>query len=260
MKRYLIFHMIAVSAISTFFFSCKKVNPDPDPDTYYGSQVSMGNGTARSFFTVAKDGTPLNIGVEITDNALDNLPTDPEEFDASTFLLQVDQHAKDLTPYDHITINWNINGHEPTGIYDLPHFDVHFYQITVAEQNAIPPYQVDPSGFDNLPQPAFIPTGYFRSPGGVPQMGTHWGDVTAPQFNGQPFTYTMTYGSYNGNVAFLEPMVTLEYLKSGTTFEKEIRQPLQFSPTNKWYPTTYSVYKNASTGNHYIEMKNFVKK
>ncbi len=258
----LISNWLQVSCIIGFFtlvfLSCKKENDNPD--TYYGQQVTMGNGTARSYFVAAKDGTPLTLGVEITDNAFTNLPADPLNFAASTFQLSIDQRAKDLTPYDRLEMEWNVNGHEPPGIYNLPHFDFHFYQMTTAEQKAIPPYEVDSSKFNILPPAGFIPAGYIRGPGGVPQMGVHWVDVTSAEFNGQPFTYTMIYGSYNGKVVFLEPMVTLAYLKSGSSFEKEIRQPLQVSPTNKWYPTTYTVYKNASSGNHYIELKNFVKK
>ncbi len=257
MKRSLILSMIVLT-ICTYFFSCKKENKDPD--TYYGPQVTIGNGTARSYFVVATDGTPLSLGVEITDNAFTNLPTDPLNFAASTFQVSIDQRAKDLTPYDRLEVEWNVNGHEPPGIYNLPHFDFHFYEMTTAEQNAIPPYQVDSSKFNILPPAGYIPAGYVRSPGGVPQMGVHWVDVSSPEFNGQPFTYTMIYGSYNGKVVFLEPMVTMAYLKSSSTFEKEIRQPLQFSPANKWYPTTYTVYKNASSGNHYVELKNFVKR
>ncbi len=121
---------LQVSCIIGFFtlvfLSCKKENNNPD--TYYGQQVTMGNGTARSYFIAAKDGTPMALGAEITDNAFTNLPADPLNFAASTFQLSIDQRAKDLTPYDRLEMEWNVNGHEPPGIYNLPHFDFHFYQ------------------------------------------------------------------------------------------------------------------------------------
>ena len=258
MKRSQILRVIGLLTIYTFLFSCKKENNNPD--TYYGPQVSMGNGTARSFTIISSDGILTTLGIEMTENAFAGLPADPLNFAASTFVLQLDQRAKDLTPYDHITINWNVHGHEPPGIYDLPHFDFHFYEITVSEQNAIPPYEVDSSKFNMLPPVGYIPNGYIRSPGGVPLMGTHWADITSPEFNGQPFNYTMIYGSYNGKVTFLEPMISLAYLQSGTMVEKEIRQPNLFAAGGKYYPTVYTIYKNPATNNHYVEFKNFIKR
>ena len=258
MKRSLSLRIIVLLTIYMSLFSCKKENNNPN--TYYGPQVAMGNGTIRSYIAISTEGIPLKVGIEMTNNAFASLPTDPLNFAAATFILQLDQRAKDITPYDHITLNWNVHGHEPPGIYDMPHFDFHFYEIPVAEQTAIPPYEVDSSKFNMLPPAGYIPNGYIRSPGGVPQMGTHWADVTSPEFNGHPFNYTIIYGSYNGKVTFLEPMTTLAFLQSDAVVEKEIRQPILFAAAGKYYPTLYTIYKNSATNNHYVEFKNFTKR
>ncbi len=50
--------------------------------------------------------------------------------------------------------------------------------------------------------------------GGVPQMGAHWVDVTSPELNGSTFAQTFIYGSYDGQVNFYEPMITLDFLKN----------------------------------------------
>jgi hypothetical protein len=232
-------------------------------NTFYGPVVQMGDGHARSWINVTHDNKALALGVEITDEALQNLPDIPEaERDfisgPADFLLPLHQKAKELTPYDHICINWNAHGHEPAGLYDIPHFDFHFYRISLAEQMAIPPYNVAPALFDNDPPAGYIPPLYFHGPGGVPQMGAHWVDILSPEFNGEPFTHTFLYGTYNGKVTFHEPMITMNIIQTGATIHKDIRQPLYFSPTNKYYPTQYSIWKDDSNNKHYVSLDEMI--
>ncbi|MEO7960254.1 MAG: DUF5602 domain-containing protein, partial [Ginsengibacter sp.] len=253
-----------------FFSSCSKssevLQPADDTESigkardnpgqvniFKGPEVQMGNGKARSWISINHTGLPLEIGVELTDAALYGLPGDPTNFQAATFLLPLHQKAKAATPFDHITINWNVHGHEPEQVFDIPHFDFHFYMITVQEQSAIPPYEVAPTGFDNLPPVSYWPDAYFPTPGGVPQMGRHWIDG----FFQPPFSQTLIYGSYNGRFTFVEPMITLDYLVSGATFSESYRQPKVFAPSNKYYPQEYNIYKNSITGKHYITLGNF---
>ncbi|MEO8962129.1 MAG: DUF5602 domain-containing protein [Ginsengibacter sp.] len=236
----------------------RKIHVPDKYNTFYGPQVKMGNGHVRTWVNIRHDGKPMALGVEMTDGALTNLPPDPTDFAAATFALRLHHKAKDVTPFDHSVINWNVHGHEPTHVYDVPHFDFHFYKISLAAQMAIPPYEVDPTGFD-VPLPAgYMPPIYVRIPGGVPQMGAHWGDVTSPEFNGGSFTSTFIYGSYNGHVTFDEPMITLALLQSGNTVQKDIAQPLHYDPTHTYYPTQYSIWQNRSNGRHYVSLNNMV--
>lgn len=232
---------------------------DDDCNTYYGPKVKMGNGKVRSWINISRHGKPLAIGVQMSKHALENLPTNPEDFNAATFVLALPAKALAVTPFNHITINWNIHGHEPPGVYDVPHFDFHFYKISVADQMAIPPYEVAPAGFDNLPSADYLPDLYLRVPGGVPAMGAHWVDLTSPELNGGKFTHTFIYGSYNGKVTFEEPMITLETLTGGSTIAKAIRQPAKFSPAGN-YPSWYKIWKEDKKGRHYVALSNFVKR
>ncbi len=273
---------VALMLVASVFFACQKENINstarneseavasmsvhiPDAflsetsfNTFYGPEVQMGNGHARSWINVTHDNKALAIAVEMTSGALENLPQDPNDFEAATFVLPLHPTAKDLMPYDHITINWNVHGHEPPGLYDLPHFDFHFYKISIAEQLAIPPYEIAPALFDNEPPAGYIPPLYFKGPGGVPQMGAHWVDLLSPEFNGQIFTQTFIYGSYNGEVTFYEPMITMAVIQSGATIHKDIRQPLYFSPTNKYYATRYSIWKDETNNRHYMSLDEMV--
>jgi hypothetical protein len=227
-------------------------------NTFYGPQVQMGNGHIRTWVNITHDGTPLALGVEMTDGALTNLPQDPTDFAAATYMLTLHQKAKSVTPFDHVVIDWNVNGHEPAQVYDVPHFDFHFYKISLATQMAIPPYAVDPTGFD-VPLPnGYMPSVYVRIPGGVPQMGAHWADVTSPEFRRGGFTSTFIYGTYNGNVTFEEPMITLATLQSGNMIQKDIPQPDYYNPTHTYYPQQYSIWQDTKNGRHYVSLNDMM--
>ncbi|MGZ5134622.1 MAG: hypothetical protein ACXWCG_05715, partial [Flavitalea sp.] len=124
-----------------------------------------------------------------------------------------------------------------------PHFDFHFYMMSSEQVKNIPPYELDSLKFKNWPAPAYFPTSYFNAGGGVPQMGAHWVDLTSGEFNGQQFTQTFIYGSYNGNVTFYEPMITLEFLKNNNNYQRAIPQPAKVQKTG-WYPTKLRVIKH----------------
>lgn len=238
--------------------SQRQSNASEKYNTFYGPQVQMGNGHVRTWINVTHEGKPLAIGVEMTDGSLTNLPQDPNDLAAATWSLSLHQKAKAVTPFDHVVIDWNVHGHPPVGIYDVPHFDFHFYKIPVATQMAIPPYEVDPSGFDQPIPAGYLPPIYVRIPGGVPQMGAHWFDPTSPEWHGGGFTSTFIYGTFGGHVIFDEPMITLATLQSGNTIQKSIPQPEHFDPSNTYYPSQYSIWQDSATGRHYVSLNDMV--
>jgi hypothetical protein len=227
-------------------------------NTFYGPEQQMGKGHVRSWINISHDGKPLAIGIEMTDDALQGLTQDPSNFAASTFTLPLHQKAKSVTPFDHIVIDWNPQGHEPPQ-YQVPHFDFHFYKISLADQLAIPPYTpATAAPFDLDPPVGYMPPLYLHTPGGVPQMGAHWADLLSPEFKGQPFTYTFIYGSYNGHVIFDEPMITMAILQSGVTIHADFRQPQYFDPTNTYYPSRLNIWQDPSNGRHYVSLDHMI--
>jgi hypothetical protein len=237
--------------------SCHKPTGEFKEETFRGPEVTMGNGKANSYFKILDTGLPLEIGFEMTMEAFNELTQDPTNFAQSIFVLPLDQIALNVTPFDHLVINWQPHGHPPVGVYTEPHFDFHFYKITLAEQLAIPPYSpASAAQIDLLPPPGFMPATYKADPGGIPAMGKHWTDPAAPS----PFTHTMIYGSYNGQVHFVEPMVTLAVLQGGTTINIPYAQPLNFAKAGKWYPTKYNIYKDNSSNKHYVTLSEFVRR
>lgn len=266
------FLFAATTASMFLFYSCQKeVAPKTTDEatvlvtksgnqaekfnTFYGPQFHMGDGKARSFVTISHTGVPAEIGIELTDKAFSGLPSEGE----TSFFLTLHQKAQAVTPFDHIEIDWNPHGHPLEGVYTTPHFDFHFYKISKDVQMTIPEYgPATASLFDNFPPQGYLPPTYIPFPAGVPQMGKHWGDVTAEEFNPPHlFSKTFIYGTYNGEVIFYEPMVTLAVLQSGQTYNTSFPQPQNFSPTNTYYPTKYNIYSD-DKGKHYISLSDFV--
>jgi hypothetical protein len=76
-----------------------------------------------------------------------------------------------------------------------------------------------------LPEPEFIPTDYIpesNAPMVVPNLGSHWVDPTSSEWSGGDFTETFIYGYYQGEMYFVEPMITLAYFQSNPDMTKTI--------------------------------------
>lgn len=238
----------------------------------YGTPVKVGNGTARAYVVAdARHGqAPLELGVALSSGALDALPTDGMHM----YLLPLPQLAP--APYKLVELDWNPTGHPPEGVYTFPHFDFHFYFISLAERNAIVPS--DPNyatEADNLPIGAFVPPLYapLAGPGqtpadvAVPMMGLHWEDLTSPELQNllgnpsayQQFTRTFIYGSWNGQFIFAEPMVTRAFLLSKPDVSAPVRVPQRY-PTAGYFPTSYRVTYDAQAGETRVALTSMVER
>ncbi|AZZ35493.1 hypothetical protein CIK05_01310 [Bdellovibrio sp. qaytius] len=196
------------------------------------------HGWVYSWNIYSDAGVPKAIGISVNGAAFKELPED----DMETIVLQPKaQYA--IAPYKHFTLDWNPHGHEPDGIYTKPHFDYHFFFITSAEREAITCQDADALICTKAVPSSYIPADYAPTPAGVPKMGWHFVDLKAPEFNGQPFSATFIYGFYNGVTNFLEPMITLEYLKTKPHAEYPVRLSQNISHSG-FYPQKYMVIYN----------------
>lgn len=228
-------------------------------NTFYGPVVQFGKGHVRSWINISHEDKPLAIGLEFTEGVLEQEHShEGGDAHGHEVLLRLHQKAKGLTPFDHLTMGYMAEGHPPPGIYSIPHFDFHFYKMPLAERLSIPAYSEAVAAFENNPPAGYIPPAYVKAPAGEAKMGAHWMDVLSPEFNGQLFTHTFIYGSYDGKVNFLEPMASLAFLTEGTTLQKAIRQPQFFDPTNTYYPTRYNIWKDEKKDRHYIALDQMV--
>jgi len=222
------------------------------PHLQYGRPLKLGQGRARAYALVTGgvDHHPIEIGVALDEQALAGLGSEPQ-------VLLLDPPPLAPEPYRFMMLDWNPQGHQPPGVYTVPHFDFHFYMVPESDVEAITP--ADPlfaAKADNLPGPDYRPPFYvvLTAPGeppssvAVPEMGVHWIDIRSPEIQGlignpggyQPFTKTFIYGSWDGRVTFLEPMITVERLQAKGDETIPIPQPALY-PDAGWFPAAYRI-------------------
>lgn len=217
--------------------------------TIMGDTADVGNGKAMSWLKLDDAGKPTSVGITLTETALDNLPTNP--FPPTEFVLTMPAEAS-VTAYNHIGLDWNSQGHEPTGVYTLPHFDVHFYHITPAERAMIVPGDSITAYIQ--PGADYIAKDYILPPGIVPGMGFHAVDSTAHELHGHTFDKTFIYGYYKGNMIFGEPMITRAYLLTKPDFSEALKVPAKYPVTGKYYATKYSIKYDAAKKEYIISL------
>ncbi|MEE6286103.1 hypothetical protein V2J52_00365 [Georgenia sp. MJ173] len=242
------------------------------PCAEYGQSAERGEGTMTAYSQTDDDGKPVSVGVAFTAGVLDGLPYDPPTAGLWCFdkdddgevdpmgecaggyedALELGEHfQQDVdSPFTYVLTNWNPHGHMPPGVYDLPHFDVHFYMTPNAERLDIRvgPCEVlvhcddYPLGKD-LPDDKYLAPDFADLDAVEPAMGNHLVDLTGPEHHGEPFTHTFIYGVWDDEVTFYEPMVTHEWysgLVGGDVADQcfGIKQPAAWQESG-WYPTEY---------------------
>lgn len=217
----------------------------------YGPSAPLGNGLARAYVIMGADGsTPVEYGVAVDEAALDGLPEDP-------VVLHLRLPADAPPPYTFAMVDWNPHGHEPPGVYDVPHFDFHFYTTPESDVEAINPDAADYTAEANfLPTDEYVPPFYSVLAGpdqtpadvAVPAMGVHWVDGRSPELQKmfghpdqyKPFTKTLIYGSWNGRFTFLEPMITRAFLLTHPDGSWPVPQPKHYQEPG-WFPASYRI-------------------
>jgi hypothetical protein len=250
-----------------------------------GANSRVGKGTVSSYVEFDRNGAPKAIGIVFQASALDGLPTahsdghhcfdrnkdgkvdlDTECFASHEWVIPLPSNAarRSEIPFKWVGLNWNPFGHIPPGVYDLPHFDVHFYIAPIESVFAVQPGPCGPEfvrcdQFELATKP--LPPNYmdpdFKNVGAVaPAMGNHLIDQTGPEFKGQKFTRSWIYGVYDGRVTFFEEMVTREYLLSqpNTCF------PLKSPPAvgiSGYYPARSCIRYLPQTNEYTVSIEGF---
>ncbi len=216
-----------------------------------GETRALGQGTVRSWLALGEDGTPAGLGATFTERALLGVPADTDH----TLTLALPAHAAAAVPFDHVEMGWRPRGEEPKGIFDRPHFDLHFYLVPAQAREGI----TDPERAARPPAPEWIPASYVPTPGLTPRVGAQWIDPTAPEFNGNPFEHGFAYGFYDGQLVFLEPRVTRAFLESRPDVTQELKLPQSYARPG-YYPTRYRVRYDAAAREHSIALEGLVRR
>ena len=251
----------------------------------HGWQMALGNGRATSFAVWRDTGVPGSVGIRISAEALSSLPTQPSDHhhcvdkngdgtiahstecaETHEYVIPLPEAAsqRDDMPFKWVLLNWNLRGHGPPGVYDVPHFDVHFMMAPIADIFAIRagpcgPELVNCDDFatakiplaDGLMHPDFVDVDAV-----VPAMGNHLIDLTGAEFTGEPFTRSWIYGMYRGRVTFYEEMVSLAYLQSQPDSCRTIKTPPAVEVSGH-YPTQRCVRYDPAANDYVISMEDF---
>ena len=255
----------------------------------YGTPQRVGNGTVRTYILLDESnaGAPLEVGVAMSESAMEGLPAPmamsaaamkaAAHMDMNVYLL--DLPAQNPTPYKFVQFDWNPLGHEPAGVYDLPHFDFHFYTVSKDVRASILPS--DPqyaAKAANYPAPEYRAPFYLDAATAanapaeavtIPMMGLHWLDVRSPELQkltGNPagyrqFTKTFIYGTWDGQFIFDEPMITRAYiLEKKTATDPSVVDEVVPVPTAQkyspagFYPSAYRITWDAQQKEYRIAL------
>jgi hypothetical protein len=110
-----------------------------------------------------------------------------------------------------------------------------------------------------VPAPELVPAGYTKLPGAVPLMGAHWVDPTSPELNGELFTTTFLYGSWDGKPTFAEPMVTKAFMETKPDVRAPVAVPARYAAPG-YYPTEYRVYWNAGAKEYRVALSGLLRR
>lgn len=209
--------------------------------TIVGETKPLGKGQVRSWVNLDGNGNPTAIGLTFSEEALSTLPKEPPPGAEGTEISLVLPTQASVTAFKHIGLNWNPNGHPPAKIYDTEHFDFHFYMIAEEERARITATGEDLLRARKQPAAEFVPDGYIYVPDSEhARMGAHWVNPLSKELQGQTFTTTFLYGSYNGSLIFAEPMITKSFLETKTNVTELIKLPAKYA-RRAYFPTKYSV-------------------
>jgi hypothetical protein len=146
-----------------------------------------------------------------------------------------------VPPFDHVALYWNPHGHDPQGVYNVPHIDVHFFLTPPEEVDRITAVGRDLERCYRLPAESAIPAGYILPPATHHRrMGVHWVDANGAEFRGEAFTASYLLGSYDHQINFLEPMIAYDFLASRPDVTKPVPPPAAFARAG-WYPRSWVV-------------------
>lgn len=228
-------------AVLIFFVIIHPSSGLAETDVYFGEARQMGNGMVWSWVKNDSTGKPAALGITFTETALSGLPASaPGDVPYLEYELPLPAQTK-VPPFNHLVVNWNPHGHIPPGIYDVPHFDFHFYMITPAYRYKITAKGEDIAKSNKKMPPEYTPPNYILPDGTQePRMGSHWVDPSWPEFNKKPFTASFIYGSYDGELIFLEPMANKAFLETKPNMTEKITLPAAYKKRG-FYPTAYSV-------------------
>ncbi|MFV1990392.1 MAG: hypothetical protein ACC652_06595 [Acidimicrobiales bacterium] len=247
---------------------------------YYGLNASV-----ETWADFDEDGKPTQLGITISESFVEQesatlsekLKPEQRRMNTGTYFdLELPEHRE--IPFRHAYFSFHPMGHVPPGIYDMPHFDFHFYLVSSNVRKAMAPEAVS-SAMEPVAG-GYLPASYRASAKYNnfywPYMGTHFisdhtGEIKITEAGdiepgAERFDQTFVYGTFGGDVVFLEPMVSSWYLESikasdesQKTFDVEL--PARFKEAGYYpmkYRIAYSVHPMTGEGYYTVSIEDLV--
>jgi Hypothetical protein TTHB210 len=243
-SRILVIGLLAALLLVSSCARMETAEPTPEGQTFVGESKEFGKGELHTWARLDPGGNPISVGVTFTEGMLSGLSGSHTEYS-----LEMPEEAV-TTLFTHVLFDWGF-GHDPW-MYQVPHFDFAFYIIPELERL---PIRQGPSTMEFEPQ--YLPQDYTRpAPLSFMSRGVYWNDAEAPEWNGQDFTATLFYVSYEGQMISIGSGVTKAFLETEPDVTYEIKQPQAYQRSG-YYPTEYSVRYDPDRGEYTVALEGF---
>jgi hypothetical protein len=274
------------AALALLLATSGQAAPDAPHGRALGWRAPLGQGDVTSYADLQGSEAPRAIGIMLSASALASLPNEPSDYHhcfdrdgdgtvaRATECIHTHEFIVPLpdavsrrgdVPFTWVLLNWNRHGHIPPGVYDVPHFDVHFFIASIEDTFAIhdgpcgPEFVAcDDFATAKMPVPPNLMHPDFSDVDAiVPAMGNHLIDLTGHEFHGQPFTSSWIYGAYGGRVTFYEQMIALDFLQSRPDVCAPIKSPPAVA-VDGFYPTQRCIRYDADADAYLVSLEQFV--
>ena len=237
-------------AVLLLVAGCDSNGSSDAPETITGPAVTVDGSPIQGWVHLDADDRPTALGITIDEGAYEALSDTADAQSKHDEAVVVDLGLPDdaPAPYDHVTLDWNPEGHPPPGIYTVPHVDVHFFFVTEETRE-----NIEGGPATAFPDEQYVPESYAPDSINTPDMGMHYVNLQAPEFSGQPFTHTFIYGAYRGEVSFIEPMVTTAVLDASPDITAPVPQPDAYQQSG-FYPMQYRIVHDEAAGEYRITL------
>ncbi len=263
--------------------------PAAHPEHVQGDDEAFGAGSVSTYVDLDAAGQPASIGVRLSAAAVRDLPLEPDGtapcFDVDgdgvedpatecfmmlrRDLVLPDAASEATGPFGYVQFNYNPHGHPPPApaVYAKPHFDFHFFLVGLDDVREI---RTGTCGFfmdcevyerARIPVPEiYMPATYIEVGAAAGEEGNHLLPSTAPELGDPPaeFTQTLIYGSYDGHIIFVEPMI------AASTFTEDLDACYDIAQPTAWefagaYPTQYCMRYLPDEQAYTVSLESFVR-
>ena len=157
-------------------------------------------------------------------------------------ILPFPEMAQEQSGFSALGLDYLLEGHGPQP-YLMPHFDMHFYANDADTREAIDCENEPMPDASRIPSPYLIP-GTSVEPDGscVPGMGIHAVNLDSPELameNPATFTETFILGYHDGEMVFVEPMVSQAFLREKQDWSFALPAPESLGDSIKMYPSRF---------------------